>query len=85
MSTSEQSMGAFEAKTRFSEVLNRVERGETITITRHGRPVARIVPEDQHHLDRTREAVRRLKALRGSLRGVRMDELIESIHEGHRH
>jgi len=36
--------GAFEAKTHLSALLARVEAGETITITKHGRPVARLVP-----------------------------------------
>jgi prevent-host-death family protein len=35
-------VGAFEAKTKFSELLDRVERGETVIITRHGEPVARM-------------------------------------------
>ena len=38
------SVGAFEAKTHLSELLNRVEQGEHVTITKHGRPVARLVP-----------------------------------------
>lgn len=38
------SMGAYEAKTHFSELIERVERGEEVTITKHGTPVARIVP-----------------------------------------
>jgi len=37
-------LGAFEAKTRLSELLVRVEAGEHVTITKHGRPVARLVP-----------------------------------------
>ena len=37
-------VGAFEAKTHLSALLERVERGEEIVITRHGRPVARLVP-----------------------------------------
>jgi len=85
MDPTEHSMGAFEAKTHFSEVLNRVERGETITITRHGRPVAKIVPEDQHNRDRALDALRRLKSLRGTVQGVGIDELIESIHAEHRY
>jgi prevent-host-death family protein len=36
--------GAADAKARFSELLARAEAGETITIRRHGRPVARLVP-----------------------------------------
>lgn len=38
------SVGAFEAKTHLSELLQRVEAGEQVTITKHGRPVARLVP-----------------------------------------
>ena len=38
------SVGAFEAKTKFSELLERVSQGEEITITKHEKPVARLVP-----------------------------------------
>jgi prevent-host-death family protein len=37
-------VGAYEAKTHFSELLERVVAGEELTITRHGAPVARLVP-----------------------------------------
>jgi prevent-host-death family protein len=37
-------IGAFEAKNKLSWLLDRVEQGEEIIITRHGRPVARMVP-----------------------------------------
>ncbi len=37
-------VGAFEAKNKLSALLDRVEQGEEIIITRHGRPVARLVP-----------------------------------------
>ncbi len=37
-------IGAYEARTHFSEVLREVERGETVTVTRHGVAIARIVP-----------------------------------------
>ncbi len=39
-------IGAYEAKTRLSALLDDVERGEAITITKHGRAVARLVPVD---------------------------------------
>ena len=39
-------VGAFEAKTYLAALLGRVEGGESITITKHGRPVARLVPVD---------------------------------------
>lgn len=37
-------VGAFEAKNSLSALLDRVEQGEEIVITRHGRPVAKLVP-----------------------------------------
>jgi prevent-host-death family protein len=37
-------VGAFEAKNTLGSLLDRVERGEEIVITRHGKPVARLVP-----------------------------------------
>jgi prevent-host-death family protein len=39
-------VGSYEAKTHLPHLLERVERGETIIITRHGRPVARLVPAE---------------------------------------
>ncbi len=41
-------IGAYDAKARLSELLDRVARGEQIVITRHGKPVARLVPEGGH-------------------------------------
>jgi prevent-host-death family protein len=38
------SVGAFDAKTHLSELLERVSRGESITITRHGIPTAMLIP-----------------------------------------
>jgi prevent-host-death family protein len=57
-------MTAFEAKTRFGELLERVSRGEEIVITRHDKPVARIVPEGRPSLRQVREGAAELKALR---------------------
>lgn len=37
-------VGAFEAKNTLGSLLDRVERGEEVVITRHGKPVARLVP-----------------------------------------
>jgi prevent-host-death family protein len=58
-------VGAYEAKTHLSALLAQVERGETVTITRHGRPIARLIPIDIHRpaehifveLDRLRQGV----------------------------
>ena len=55
---------AFEAKTRFGELLERVGRGEEIVITRHDKPVARIVPTSDRNLEGVRAAIQQLSALR---------------------
>jgi prevent-host-death family protein len=59
---------AFDAKTRFGELLDRVSRGEEIVITRHDKPVARIVPEGRSSLDDVRRAVEDLRALRQEIK-----------------
>jgi prevent-host-death family protein len=55
--------GAFEAKNKLGALLDRVERGEEIVITRHGKPVARLVP-NLGGIDRAqaRAAVDRIRA-----------------------
>ena len=54
-------VGAFEAKTHSSRLLERVSRGEHVTITRHGTPVARLVPVAAPDRERIRQTIRRLK------------------------
>ena len=44
MSNSRTTVGAYEAKTKLPELLERAASGEEITITKHERPVARLVP-----------------------------------------
>jgi prevent-host-death family protein len=57
-------IGAYDAKTHFSELLERVESGEEITITRHGSPVARLVPVKKKFTPQERrEAIERIKKL----------------------
>ena len=46
---------AFEAKTRFGQLLERVARGEEVVITRHDKPVARLVPEGRPDLGAIRQ------------------------------
>jgi prevent-host-death family protein len=75
----DRSVGAYEAKTHFSELLERVAEGEEITITRHGSPVARLVPVKQRKTPEQRQAaidkMRRLSKGR-SLKGLRIKDLI---------
>ena len=58
-----QTMGAFEAKTHFSSLLEQVERGEEFTITRHGHPIARLVSVKPHGRKHVHQAILRLKEL----------------------
>ncbi|MDK9722038.1 MAG: type II toxin-antitoxin system prevent-host-death family antitoxin [Rhodospirillales bacterium] len=67
------SIGAFEAKTHLSSLLEQVSKGETIVITRHGHAIAKLVPADQTpgKLQRD-EAIQRLKSFgqKRNLRGL---------------
>lgn len=63
-----QSVGAFEAKTHLSQLLDRVEAGEEIVITRRGKPVARLVTVDDSSVSRRAEAFRRIAEMRDKLR-----------------
>lgn len=77
---------ASEAKTHLPRLLDEVERGETIIITRHGRPIARIVPETDRHRAEFERAVQGLEVLRRRLAGrVSLPELLSARHEGHRY
>jgi prevent-host-death family protein len=68
-------VGAFEAKTNFSALLERVERGEQITITRRGKPVARLVPIRPR--EKASHAMAKLRELRkgSTLGGLSWKEL----------
>lgn len=56
------SVGIFEAKTRLSELVERVERGEEVIITRRGTPVARLVPANAQCSDEVRRAIQDIRA-----------------------
>ena len=79
------SIGAYEAKTHLPQLLDRVARGESLTITRHGHPVARLVPVENDARDRARQAARRILERRARLGRTSISELIDTLHEGHRY
>lgn len=56
------SIGAFEAKTHLSSLLDAVAQGEQILITRHGSPVAKLVPVGEPDTQAVQAAIARLKA-----------------------
>jgi len=59
---------ASEAKTHLPRLLDDVERGETLIITRHGRAIARIVPEVDRHQVKIDEAMDAIRALETAAR-----------------
>ena len=71
-------VSAYEAKTHFSELLARAERGERVTITKHGRAVARLEPVEASSARSLEEIERSLAELRKgcSLGGLSIKELI---------
>jgi prevent-host-death family protein len=71
-------IGAFEAKNRLSELLQRVENGEEVTITRHGKPVARLVPAEPFDRERVIKALEDLKRMRKRYRlgGLNLKDLV---------
>jgi prevent-host-death family protein len=74
------SVGAYQAKSHFSELLERVEKGEEVTITKHGRPVAKLVPIRRESTSEERRAAmdRWINAPdRPTLGGLKLRDLIE--------
>ncbi len=91
-----ETIGLFEAKTHLSELVARAEQGEEVIITRHNKPVARLVPIDDRPSDevssdvvaRRREAIAGLQAIGRDMaaRGgqVTREEILQWVQEGRR-
>ena len=58
-------VGAFEAKTHFSSLLEQVENGEQIIITKHGRAIAKLSPVEGASKESIRDAIQQIKKLQG--------------------
>lgn len=73
-------VGSFEAKTHLSALLDRVAKGERITITKHGVPVAVLVPPVSEGVADRHRAIESLQRLgrKQSLKGISIRELIET-------
>jgi prevent-host-death family protein len=76
---------ASEAKTHFARLLDEVERGETIVINRHGRAIARIVPESRVRQQEIDRAVEDIKELRKATGAVTREEILAWRHAGHKY
>lgn len=73
------SVGAYEAKTHLPRLLERVAKGETITITRHGVPVAQLTPAPEARRTNIRDVIAALREFRRgkTLGGIGARTLIE--------
>jgi prevent-host-death family protein len=85
------SITAFEAKTRFGELLERVAAGEEVVITRHDKAVARVVPEGRRNLESLRAAATDLAELRHRIArrtkgrsNISLREFKSAVEEGRR-
>lgn len=83
-------ISACEAKTRFGDMLDRVCRGQEIVISKHDKPVARLIPEGPRALSQIRAAVAELASLcaesakRPRSRPLTDEQFRDSIQEGRR-
>jgi prevent-host-death family protein len=76
---------ASEAKTHLPQLLDEVERGETLVITRHGRAIARIVPEAQQQQQEIDNAIESIKALRKRAGKLTLEEIVSARDEGRKY
>jgi prevent-host-death family protein len=76
---------ATQAKALLPELLQTVERGETIAITRHGKTIAHLVPAEERECARRKEAIDRFLEQRARWKptGITLDEILAWRHEGH--
>jgi len=76
---------ASEAKTHFARLLDEVERGETIIITRRGQAIARIVPEARVRQEEIDQALDDLTELGKQTGTITVEEILAWRHAGHKY
>jgi len=79
----EQIVSAFDAKTHLSKLLHDVEHGQSVTITRRGKPVARLVPIGEEGKLDTKALLEKAKAIRDSVKGP--VNVVKLVHESRRY
>jgi prevent-host-death family protein len=77
-----QTYQASEAKTHFLRILDEVERGESVIITRHGKTVARISPEATIDRERVERAMESILEIRKRTKPVSLAEVLSARDEG---
>ncbi len=75
---------ASEAKTHLPSLLDEVERGETLVVTRRGKPIARIIPEAEIRREQVARALTELEAFRKTMPSMSVEEILSARHEGHK-
>ena len=75
---------ASEAKAHLLRLLDEVERGETVTITRHGRPIARLAPEPGRRKSDIEAAIEAIRTIGRRNGKITAEELISARDEGRR-
>ncbi|MGC1779412.1 MAG: type II toxin-antitoxin system prevent-host-death family antitoxin [Xanthobacteraceae bacterium] len=76
---------ASDAKAHLPSLLDDVERGETLVITRHGKPIARIVPEPDDRREKIDRVIAEINEFRRSMPQLRLEDILSSRHEGHKY
>ena len=79
------SIQAAEAKAHLSSLLDEVERGEIIVITRHGKPIARIVPEAEQRQAKIARFKAGIEGFRKTAPKLSIAEILSARHEGHKY
>jgi prevent-host-death family protein len=77
-----QTIQASEAKTHFLRILNDVERGESVIISRHGKRVARLIPDVEIDAERVQRAVEGIREIRKRVTLVSLEEILSMRDEG---
>ena len=73
---------ASEAKVHLPQLLDEVERGETLIITRHGRRIARIVPEVDRRQEEIDKALVGIREFRKRTVAITREEVLSARDEG---
>jgi prevent-host-death family protein len=74
-----------EAKAHLTQLLSDVERGESFTITRHGKPIAHLIPATDQRRAEVERTLAHIAAFRAALPTIPLSEILSARHEGHRH
>lgn len=76
---------AYEARTHLPRLLRAAERGETVIITRHGKPVAQLGPVQDRRPEEISAVIEQMKRARAKRPKVSLEEILAWRHGGHKY